>query len=258
MQCAMTRFGKIQVTLILVGAAIAGLESLQALHRRAELASVTAQIDAQKQELTSRRKSLEALEERNRELEDAERRAGNQTLLSLMRERNAFTMATSEAAAQAVERSHAFGVSLARTIEAERERASDEAENERRCHEVLGDEGMTFLNGIANEMRNAEAKRLCGIIQDNMGANQLNQDQGDRLQALLKAEVVAINMDDLELFRPPQEWTQDILERQQRILREATAFLTPSQLDTLKNLAAYDLAERQKQMTARRTALGLR
>jgi hypothetical protein len=142
--------------------------------------------------------------------------------------------------------------------EAERERASDEAENERRCHEVLGDEGMTFLNGIANEMRNAEAKRLCGIIQDNMGANQLNQDQGDRLQALLKAEVVAINMDDLELFRPPQEWTQDILERQQRILREATAFLTPSQLDTLKNLAAYDLAERQKQMTARRTALGLR
>jgi hypothetical protein len=142
--------------------------------------------------------------------------------------------------------------------EAEQQRATDDAEHQRRCREVLGDEGMTFLNGIADGMRDTEAKRLLGIIQDNMGANQLNQDQGDRLQALLKAEVVSINMDDVELFRPPEEWTQGILERQQRILSEATTFLTPSQLDVLKSLAANDLAERQKQMTARRTALGLR
>ena len=142
--------------------------------------------------------------------------------------------------------------------EAEQQRATDDAEHERRCREVLGDGGMTFLNGIADGMRDTEAKRLLGTVQDNLGANQLNHYQGDRLQALLKAEVVSINMDDLELFRPPDEWTQGILERQQRILSEATTFLTPSQLDVLKSLAAYDLAERQKQMTARRTALGLR
>ena len=80
----------------------------------------------------------------------------------------------------------------------------------------------------------------------------------DRLQALLKAEVVSINMHDIELFRPPEEWTQGIVERQQRILIEATGFLTPSQLDTLKSLAAYDLTERQKQMADRRTALGIK
>jgi hypothetical protein len=318
----MTRFAKIQIALLLAGGVIAGWEFLQSLNQRGELAFITEQIQIQKQELASRRKAMEAAEERNRELEEAERRAGNQTLLSLMRERNAFTLATSKPAAQAADKSHAFGVALAKTLqspehrqanedsqraelrvglyqlfkllnlspekseayidlnihkerrqsdrlsallqgkmtvdEAEQQRATDDAEHQRRCREVLGDEGMTFLNGIADGMRDTEAKRLLGIIQDNMGANQLNQDQGDRLQALLKAEVVSINMDDVELFRPPEEWTQGILERQQRILSEATTFLTPSQLDVLKSLAANDLAERQKQMTARRTALGLR
>jgi hypothetical protein len=107
-------------------------------------------------------------------------------------------------------------------------------------------------------MRNDETKRLLGIIQDNMAGNQLNQDQRDRLQGLLKAEIVTINSDDVELFRPLDEWTQDILDRQQRILSEAASFLTPSQLDALKSLGAYDLAERQKQMAARRTALGVK
>jgi hypothetical protein len=239
-----------------------------------------------------------------------------------MRERNAFTMAASQSAAQAAGKSHAFGVALAKTLEspehqqandnsrraemrvglyqlfkllnlppdkseayidlniekerrqadrlsallqgkitvdeAEHERASDEADHERGCREVLGDEGMNFLNGIAEGMRNDETKRLLGIIQDNMAGNQLNQDQRDRLQGLLKAEIVTINSDDVELFRPLDEWTQDILDRQQRILSEAASFLTPSQLDALKSLGAYDLAERQKQMAARRTALGVK
>jgi hypothetical protein len=318
----MTHFGKIQIMVILAGSAMAGWELLQALRLRGELASVTARIEAQNQELSSRRQALGALKKRNCELQAAERRAGNETLLSLMRERNAFTLAASQAAAQAAEKSHGFGVALAKTLEspehrqandnsrraemrvglyqffkllnlppekseayidlniekerrqadqvsgllqgkmtvdeAERERASDDAEHERRCRAVLGDEGMNFLNGIAEGMRNDEAKRLLGIIQDNMAGNKLNQDQSDRLRALLKAEIVTINSDDVELFRPPDEWTQNILDRQQRILSEATSFLTQPQLDALKSLGAYDLAERQKQMTARRTALGIK
>jgi hypothetical protein len=318
----MKRFGKIQLGLALVASALAGWEFFHAFRLRGELASVTAQLEAQRQEFALHRPALDAAEQRNRDLQEAERRAGNGTLLSLMRERNAFSMAASRAAAEASEKSPAFGVALAKTLEsqehrqanedsrraemrvglyqffkllnltpenreayidlnidkdrrqAERlaallqgritvtqalnERVSDETAHEQRCREVLGDEGMTFLNGIADGMKNDEAKRLCGIIQDNMGGNRLNQDQSDRLQALLKAEVVTINMDDVELFRPPEEWTQGILERYQKILSQATGFLNPEQLETLKTLGAADLAERQKQMSARRSAVGIK
>jgi hypothetical protein len=316
------RFGKIQFVLILVAGALAAWEFRHSLNLRAELAAATVQVAAQRQELESGRQALEASEQRNRELQEAERRAGNQTLLSLMKERNGFSMAASEAAAQAAEKSHPFGAALAKTLdssehrqanEASRraemrvglyqffkllnlspekreayidlniqqerrqadrlsallqgrmtvadalvERANDEAEDERRNREVLGDKGVSFLNGIAEGMRNNEAKRLLGLIQDNMRDNQLSRDQSDRLQALLKTEVVTINMDDIELFRPPEEWTQDILSRQGRILNAATTFLTVTQLETLKSLGAADLAERQNQMATRRTALGIK
>jgi len=318
----MTRLGKIQILLFLAVSAMAGWELLQGLRLRGELASVRMRIQAQTQELASRRSALVVLETRNCELEEAERRTGNQTLLSLMRERNAFTMAAAQAAEQTAKKSHNFGAALAKTLdnpeqrqandnsrraemrvgcyqlfkllnlspekseeyidlnlqkehrqadrlaallqgkmtvdEAEHQRASDDAEHDRLCHQVLGDEGMNFLNGIADGMRNDEAKRLLGIIQDNMADNPLSQDQSDRLRALLKVEIVSINSDDVELFRPAAEWTQDILDRQQRISSAAASFLTPSQLDALKSLGAYDLAERQKQMAARRTALGVK
>src|SRR6185369_2998222 len=317
-----TRFGKIHVGLILVGGLLAGWECRQALNLRAELAAVTAQVAAQRQELESGQQALKALEQRNREAKEAEERAGNQTLLSLMKERNAFSMAASEAAAVAAEKSHAFGTALAKTLdssvnlqaneasrraemrvglyqffkllnlspdkreayidlnldkerrqadrlsallqgtmtvaEALSERAADEVENERRTREVLGDQGVSFLNGIAEGMRNDEAKRLLGLVQENMGANRLDLDQSDRLQELLKSELVTINMDDIELFRPPEQWAQDLLSHQERILSAATTFLTPSQVEALKAIGAYDLAERQEQMAARRTVLGIK
>src|SRR6185369_9011021 len=252
-----TRFGKIHVGLILVGGLLAGWECRQALNLRAELAAVTAQVAAQRQELESGQQALKALEQRNREAKEAEERAGNQTLLSLMKERNAFSMAASEAAAVAAEKSNAFGTALAKTLDSsEHQRAKEasrraemrvglyqffkllnlspdkreayidlnldkerrqadrlsallqgtmtaaEVENERRTREVLGDQGVSFLNGIAEGMRNDEAKRLLGLVQENMGANRLDLDQSDRLQELLKSELVTINMDDIELFRP--------------------------------------------------------
>jgi hypothetical protein len=318
----MNRFSKIQLGLLLLAAAIACWESLRAWHLHRELASVAASIQNQNRELASQQATMTALEQRNRELQETERRAGNQTLLALMRGRNAVTTAASEAAAQAAQKSHAFGFALAKALDSSehrqvnedsqraqmraglyqffkllnlpphqceayidlniqkerrqsdrlsdllqgkmtvaqalQERDDDDTEHEQLCREVLGENGMTLLNGIADGMRNEEAKRLIGLIQDNMGANQLNQDQSDRLQALFKAEIVTIHNDDIELFRPPAEWTQEIIARQQRILNQATAFLSPGQLDTLKNLAAYDLAEREKGMAARRTALGMK
>ena len=142
--------------------------------------------------------------------------------------------------------------------EAERQRASDEAAHAQQCREVLGDDGMKFLNGIADGMRIDEAKRLVGIIQNNMGANPLTQEQMDQLQPLIKDQIVGMNMDDVELFRPRDAWTQYCLDRQQQVLAGAEVFLSPAQLEILKTIGAYDLANRQKQMDDRRTTLGIK
>jgi hypothetical protein len=40
------------------------------------------------------------------------------------------------------------------------------------------------------------------------------------------------------------------------LLREAAGFVTPAQLEALRILGAQDLAERQRQMAARRASLG--
>jgi hypothetical protein len=142
--------------------------------------------------------------------------------------------------------------------EAERQRASDDAAHEQQCREALGDDGIKFLNGIADGMRTDAAKGMVGIIQANMGANPLTQAQMDQLQPLIKDQIVGMNMDDVELFRPRDAWTQYCLDRQQQVLAGAAAFLSPTQLETLKTIGAYDLANRQKQMDNRRTALGIK
>lgn len=306
-----------QVGLLVAGGVLVGWEFQQHRMQGRELASVQAQVQGRKQELDFRRRVLDALEQRDRELQETERRAGNQTLLSLLRERNAATLAAQSNAA-----THTIGSALAKVLvspkhrEADREylrsdlranldqffkllnlppdrinqyidlqvemesrkadrlsallegrmtvadalseRDKDATEWEQRRHDVLGDDGFAFYNGIADAMRTDEAKRLLGIIQQNMGGNTLGQDQGDRLQGLIKTEIVTISPDDVDLFRPPQEWTQIYLQRQQNVLAAAADFLTPDQLDTLKALGEYGLAERQRQMMARRTSLGIK
>jgi hypothetical protein len=139
-----------------------------------------------------------------------------------------------------------------------RERDEDEVELLKRQHEALGDEAYAFYNGIAEGMRTDEAKRLLKLIQQNMAGNDLTQEQSDRLQPLIKSEIVPINMDDVELFRPADEWAQRCIQRQENVLRSAADFLTPTQLETLRIIAAYDLADRQKRMAARRESLGIR
>ena len=65
-------------------------------------------------------------------------------------------------------------------------------------------------------------------------------------------------MDEIDLFRSPDELAQVFGEHQQNVLRAAAEFLSPAQLDTLKTLAAYHLAERQKQNALKRGALGIK
>jgi hypothetical protein len=284
-----------------------------------ELASLQASLQTVSQDLEGRRATLAAAEQRNNELEEAERRAGNQTLLSLMRERAA-AHAELNSAAQSSD-VHPVGNALARVLDnpdqqtidrearrnqirsdmglffrlvklspekidqyidldiekdsrnasrvsallqgklpvtdALRERDRDSQELEARQRVVLGPEGAAFLDSIADGMRNDEAKRLASGIQQTMADNPLTSDQLDRLQGLIKTQLVTLSSDNIDLFRSPDEWSQIIGERHQNILRAAADFLTPAQLNTLNTLADADLANRQAQITLKRISLGV-
>jgi hypothetical protein len=52
------------------------------------------------------------------------------------------------------------------------------------------------------------SKAFASAVQANMGSKPLAQEQSDRLQSAIKAEVTANTMDDTDLFRPVDEWTQ--------------------------------------------------
>jgi hypothetical protein len=314
----MTPASKIQVGLLLSAALLAGWAWREHTIQARALAVIRAQLEDQQQEQASQKQALEAAAQRNAELEEAERRAGNGTLLALLRERN---VATSEAAASAAAAAPGLGRALAKALNnreerpadddsrraqiraglfqffkllglspekreqyidlnlekerrmadrlaallqgnlsvdaAAQQRDQDEAAYDQRARQVLGDDGKAFLDGIADGMRNDEAKRLLGMIQQNLGDNPLSPEQGTQLQALLKTDIVPLKMDDVELFRPPEAWAQYYQGVQQQIGEAAAGFLTPAQLDALKQIGAYDLAARQQQMAARRAALGL-
>jgi hypothetical protein len=138
-----------------------------------------------------------------------------------------------------------------------RERDNDEIELEKKRREVLGESGYEFLNGIADGMRNEEAKRVLKLIQQNMGPNTLTGDQSDKLQALIKREIVSLNVGNEDLFRPPDELVRQYWQRLEDVLQAASGFLTPNQIETMRTIAAYDLADRQKRVAARRQSLGI-
>jgi hypothetical protein len=142
--------------------------------------------------------------------------------------------------------------------DAQRERDNDKQELESQQREVLGAEGRAFLDSVAEGMRNDEAKRLANGIQEAMGDNALNEQQREKLQGLIKTEIVALPLDDTDLFRPPDEWAQIVSEHQQNLIHAAADFLSATQLETLRSLAALDLAARQRQMIQRRKSLGVR
>jgi hypothetical protein len=107
-------------------------------------------------------------------------------------------------------------------------------------------------------MRNDVAKSLTGAVQANMGNNPLTQQQSDRLQSTIKAEVAANSMDDTDLFRPVDEWTQMVTEREQHVLQVASEFLTPAQQETLQSLEGENLKQLLQQRQQRCKALGIK
>jgi ABC-type microcin C transport system duplicated ATPase subunit YejF len=107
-------------------------------------------------------------------------------------------------------------------------------------------------------MRNDEATGLVNLIQQNLNDNALNLDQSNRLQRLVKAELDDLKLDDTDLFRTPDDWVQFVGGHQQNVLNQAAAFLTPAQLDGLKNLAALDMAQKKEAMMLKRKSLGIK
>src|SRR4051794_34252649 len=85
----MTRMGKVQIGAMMVGALVACWKFGQHRRTASELAAVEAEVQAESQKIETQQDALAALEQRTSELVEAERRAGNETLISLMRERAA-------------------------------------------------------------------------------------------------------------------------------------------------------------------------
>ena len=309
---------KMQRGLLAAGMLLAGWECWRHVRQGSELAGVEAQVRAGEQELESRRSAVAAAEQRNREVVEAEERAGNERLLALMRERAAATKSASEAAAK----TQTFGNALASVLDspdqqqveknyardqmranldlffkltklspekagqyvdeevemkrrqdermtallrgtlsvadAVRQRDQDNQAQQDQRRELLGPDGWAVLQSVADGMRNDAAKSLTGAVQANMGNNPLTQEQSERLQSVIKAQVTANSMDDTDLFRPLDEWTQMVTDQQQHVLQAAAEFLTPAQMETLKGLVALNLAQLQEQRAQRSQALGIK
>lgn len=88
--------GTLLCTLLTLGVLLAVWQFQQHLRQRRELLVVETELRNIDQKLETRRAALAEAERRNRDLVEAERRAGNATLISLMRERAAATEAASE------------------------------------------------------------------------------------------------------------------------------------------------------------------
>jgi hypothetical protein len=309
---------KLQVGLLTFGVLLLGWQFQQHLRRSRELAVIEAQVRSRNQELETGGAALAAVEQRNNELVAAERRAGNATLIALMRERAAATRSASEDTSEL----RGVGRALAdvldnpdqRTIDREqirnqaragsavflklvhltpekadqyvelntemecrkaerlaallqgrmtldnalRERDSDEMESRQQLREILGEEGYAFYQSIADGMRADEAKRLLTIIQENMGDNKLNPEQGDRLKKLIQTEIANTHLDDTDLFRSPDDWAQVYAGHQENVMAQAAAFLTPAQLEALRSLVALDVAQKRDEMIAKRKSLGIK
>ncbi|HTB84474.1 MAG TPA: sigma-70 family RNA polymerase sigma factor [Candidatus Sulfotelmatobacter sp.] len=141
--------------------------------------------------------------------------------------------------------------------DAVRQRDQDNQEQQDQRSELLGPDGSAVLQSIADGMRNNVAKGLITTIQANMGDNPLTQQQSDQLQGAIKAEVAANTMDDTDLFRPVDEWTQMVTDHEQNVLQAASGFLTPAQLGTLQSLEAANLKLLLQKRDLRRKALGI-
>lgn len=142
--------------------------------------------------------------------------------------------------------------------DAVRQRDQDNQQQQDQRRELLGPDGSAVLQSIADGMRNNVAKGLVTTIQANMGDNPLTQEQSNQLQGAIKAEVAANTMDDADLFRPVDEWTQMVTTHEQNVLQAASGFLTSAQLGTLQSLEEQNLKLLLQKRDLRIKALGIK
>src|SRR5262245_30499266 len=90
---------QIRVSLLAIAVILAAWQFQRHQRQGRELERVQAELRGKQQEIEEHREAATQAEEKYNSLAEAERRAGNATLLSLMRERAAVTKQNSEAAA---------------------------------------------------------------------------------------------------------------------------------------------------------------
>jgi hypothetical protein len=216
----MTLSSKIQVGLLAAGILIAGWECWLHVRQGRELAGVEAQIRAGEQESESRRSALTTAEQRNREVVEAEGRAGNERLLALMRERAAAARSTSESAAQI----HTFGNALASVLD-----NPDQRQDEKK---YLRDQMRANLDLLfrMTKLSPEKIEQYLDLEIDN------KQRDSDRMAALLRGSMsVADALSQRDADRSQQE------SRRREILGpDGTAFLD-SVADGMRNDAAQRL-----------------
>jgi hypothetical protein len=142
--------------------------------------------------------------------------------------------------------------------EAVRQRDQDNQEQQNQRRELLGPDGWATLQSIADGMREGVAKRLTSAVQASLRNNPLTQEQSDRLQSTIKAGVAANSMDDTDLFRPEDEWTQMVTESQQHVVQAASEFLTPAQQQQFQFLVGENIKQMLQQRDQRRKAIGIK
>jgi hypothetical protein len=184
----MTLSSKMQFGLLAAGVLLAGWEGWRQVRQGRELAEVEAQVRAGEQEAESRRSAVAGAEQRNREVAEAEERAGNQRLLALMRERAAATKSASEAAAKA----HTLGNALAGVLDSpdQQQVEKDYIRDEMRANldvffklTKLSPEKIEQYIDLGIDTKRRDSDRLAALLRGSMSVAQaLSQRDEDRRQ----------------------------------------------------------------------------
>lgn len=134
-------------------------------------------------------------------------------------------------------------------------KAEQKADLEQHLQSVLGEAGCARLIAYTHEF---PAQATIALLNGQLGANQLNDDQTTRLSQIVKAEPYdltrGISGDWDPAFWGPQEYIDDHLqqvgESNQRILQQAGGFLTPDQMAALTTVLTNGVNDRIAQAAA--------
>ena len=193
----------IQILLLAVSGLLIVWQFHRHLSRSQELASAEAQAAAQRNELESQRAALAAAQEKNAETLEAERQAGNETLIPLMRERAAATQAASDGAAN----TQGAGNDVAKALDSDPSQVErDYQRNQTRANldvffklTKLSPEKVGQYVDLEVEMKRRQDERMKGLLDGTLSVadaasqrDQAYQEQQDQRRELLGPEGWAV------------------------------------------------------------------